>query len=136
MRSERADILSYRLAELTVKHVVTQPAETDVDITCDVCGQSTRVEGYGQQFGTLQAHWGYGSKQDGERYEVHLCESCFFSTLSHLRRERMVNPLFDEQPGTTEDNFGLVRVTSSGATADVIASMRPLWSACPFQGMR
>ncbi|MFU3256883.1 hypothetical protein ACM7LX_33975, partial [Pseudomonas aeruginosa] len=40
------------------------------------------VEGYGQQFGTLQAHWGYGSKHDGERYKVHLCELWFFRTLS------------------------------------------------------
>lgn len=92
-----------------MKHVVSQPAETVADITCDVCCQSTRVEGYGQQFGTLQAHWGYGSKHDGECYEVHLCEPCFFRTLSALRRERMVNTMFDEEPSTIEDEFGLVR---------------------------
>lgn len=92
-----------------MKHVVTQPAETVADITCDVCSRSTRVEGYGQQFGTLQAHWGYGSKHDGERYEVHLCEPCFFRTLSALRRERLVNTMFDEEPSTAKDEFGLVR---------------------------
>lgn len=92
-----------------MKHVVSQPAETVADITCDVCCQSTRVEGNGQQFGTLQAHWGYGSKHDGERYEVHLCEPCFFRTLSALRRERMVNTMLDEEPSTIEDEFGLVR---------------------------
>lgn len=52
---------------------------------------------------------GYGSKHDGERYEVHLCEFCFFRTLSALRRERMVNTMFDEEPDTTEGEFGLVR---------------------------
>jgi len=92
-----------------VKHAITQSVETVVDIICDVCHQSTRVEGYGQQFGTLQAQWGDGSKHDGERYEVHLCELCFFRTLSALRRERMVNTMFDEEPDTQEDEFGLVR---------------------------
>lgn len=57
----------------------------------------------------LSAHWGYGSQHDGERYEVHLCENCFFRTLAGLRRERMVNSLFD-QPVTTpqDETFGLV----------------------------
>lgn len=91
-----------------MKRVTTQPAETVVDIVCDVCGQSTRVDGFGLQFGTLQAHWGYGSKHDGERYEVHLCEMCFFGTLSHLR-ERSVNTMFDGQSNTAEEEFGLVR---------------------------
>lgn len=92
-----------------MKHIVTQPTDTVIDITCDVCCQSTRVKDYGQQFGTLQAHWGYGSEHDGERYEVHLCELCFFRTLSALRRERMVNTMFDEESITTENEFGLVR---------------------------
>jgi len=68
-----------------------------------------RIEGYGQQFGVLQACWGYGSKHDGERYEVHLCEPCFFRTLAMLRRERMVNTMFDDDLDTNQDEFGLVR---------------------------
>jgi len=74
---------------------------------CDVCRGSNRVEGYGSQFGVLRASWGYGSRHDGEKYEVHLCEFCFFRTLSGLRRERMVNTMFDEE---TKDlrNFGLI----------------------------
>ncbi|WP_205576795.1 hypothetical protein [Pseudomonas aeruginosa] len=92
-----------------MEHTAAQPVETVVDITCDVCRQSTSVEGYGQQFGTLQAHWGYGSKHDGERYKVHLCELWFFRTLSGLRRERMVNAMFNEEPDSTKDEFGLVR---------------------------
>lgn len=92
-----------------MRHTVTQPAETVADISCDVCGQSTRVEGYGLQYGTLQAHWGYGARHDGERYEVHLCETCFFGVLSHLRHERRVNTLFDEQADSVGDEFGLVR---------------------------
>lgn len=40
----------------------TQLKEVTVDVLCDVCDQATTLE-----FGTLKAHWGYGSKQDGER---------------------------------------------------------------------
>ena len=77
------------------------------DVLCDVCSESTRISGYSMQFGVLHASWGYGSRHDGERYEVHLCECCFFRTLSGLRRERMVNTMFNEE---TEDlsNFGRV----------------------------
>ncbi|AVK26882.1 hypothetical protein CSB85_1893 [Pseudomonas aeruginosa] len=32
-----------------------------------------------------------------------------FRTLSGLRRERMVNAMFDEEPDSTKDEFGLVR---------------------------
>ncbi|AVK16328.1 hypothetical protein CSC32_1205 [Pseudomonas aeruginosa] len=39
---------------------------------------------------------------------MHLCEPCFFRVLSGLRRECMVNGMFDdEQPFSSED-FGLV----------------------------
>jgi hypothetical protein len=55
--------------------------EAVVDVVCDVCQFSTRVTGGGLQFATLQAHWGWGTKHDGERYELHLCEGCFFRAL-------------------------------------------------------
>ncbi|MOA45187.1 hypothetical protein D3C78_1675590 [compost metagenome] len=69
------------------------------EFRCDVCGDDTRVPGYGQQFGSLQALWGYGSQHDGER--------CFFQTLAYLRQERRINRLFDdEQPN--DEAFGRV----------------------------
>ena len=78
------------------------------DVICDVCGSRTRIPGYGLQYGKLEAQWGYGSAHDGEHYRVQLCETCFFRVLSGLRRERMVNGMFDdEQPFSSED-FGLV----------------------------
>ncbi|WP_036997650.1 hypothetical protein [Metapseudomonas resinovorans] len=90
-----------------MKITATQPVESVTDVLCDVCGKSTRIEGYGLQYGTLRANWGYGAAHDGERYEVHLCESCFFGTLLGLRRERMVNFMFsDEDPDLS--NFGRV----------------------------
>lgn len=81
-----------------------------VDVLCDVCSKSTSPTGASPQYGVLSAHWGYGSQHDGERYEVQLCEHCFFRTLAGLRRERMVSHMFDdtadvaEQP---EETFGL-----------------------------
>ena len=74
-----------------------KPVSMVNDVLCDVCSESTRVEGHGAQFGVLRASWGYDSRHDGERYEVHLCENCFFRTLSGLRRERMVNDLFNDE---------------------------------------
>ena len=74
-----------------------------MDVLCDVCSSSTTPPGGSAQYGTLTAHWGYGSKHDGERYEVHLCEQCFFSALSALRRQRMVEHMFDEQSGKTDE---------------------------------
>ncbi len=90
-----------------MKITTTEQAETVNDVLCDVRGDSTRVEGYGLQFGALRANWGYGSSHDGERYEVHLCEPCFFRTISGLRRERMVNFMFDDEPQDL-DAFGRV----------------------------
>lgn len=91
---------------MEIKENRTVPVTTDV--LCDVCSSSTATEGVSPQFGVLSAHWGYGSQHDGERYEVHLCESCFFRTLAGLRRERMVNHLFDQPSNTQPDEtFGL-----------------------------
>ena len=78
------------------------------DVVCDVCRLTTRVDGGGLQFATLQAHWGYGSKHDGERWEIHLCESCFFQAVAGLKQERRTQGLFDESGGMPADDFGLV----------------------------
>ena len=51
--------------------------EVVTDVLCDVCNQLTQLE-----FGTLSANWGCGSKHDGERYELQLCEKCFFYALA------------------------------------------------------
>tara|TARA_R110002124_G_scaffold287132_1_gene470621 strand:+ start:8141 stop:8443 length:303 start_codon:yes stop_codon:yes gene_type:complete len=81
-----------------------------VDIICDVCEESTSGNSYPPQHGVLSANWGYGSEHDGERYEVHLCESCFFSALGSLRRARMTEFLFEEDTRQWPDGtFGLIR---------------------------
>lgn len=74
------------------------------DVICDVCRTDTRIPGYGPQYGKLEAQWRYGSQHDGEHYRVDLCEPCFFRVLNGLRRERMVNGMFDDdQPFASED---------------------------------
>lgn len=78
------------------------------DVHCDVCGNSTRVPGYGEQFALLKAHWGYGARHDGERYRVRLCETCFFMALAHLRQERRIHHLFDEAPQHDDHDFGRI----------------------------
>jgi hypothetical protein len=90
-----------------VKVTAAEQIESVSDVLCDVCGATTRIEGHGLQFGALRASWGFGSVHDGERYEVHLCEPCFFMALAGLKRDRMVNTMFS---ASDEDlsNFGLV----------------------------
>jgi len=78
------------------------------DVICDVCCSSTRIPGYGLQYGKLEAQWGYGAQHDGEHYRVHLCEPCFFRALSGLRRERMVNGMFDDDEPFSDNGFGLI----------------------------
>ena len=90
-----------------MKITATEQTESVSDVLCDVCGESTRVEGSGLQFGTFRASWGYGSAHNGERYEVHLCETCFFRALLGLRRERMVNFMFSDEDQDLSD-FGRV----------------------------
>lgn len=98
-----------------MKIMALKPVSMVNDVLCDVCSESTRVEGYGTQFGELRASWGYGSRHDGERYEVHLCKNCFFRTLSGLRRERMVNDLFNDE---AEELSSFGRVTRDDFFSD------------------
>ena len=79
--------------------------EVFTDVLCDVCNQSTELE-----FGTLSAHWGYGSRHghDGKRYELQLCEKCFFYALATLKKERADEFMFDENfDSATLDRFVL-----------------------------
>lgn len=86
--------------------------ESVIDVVCDVCQLSTRVTSGGLQFATLQAHWGYGTKHDGERYELHLCEGCFFQAVANLKQERRTQTLFSDdghaERAIVGDDFGLI----------------------------
>ncbi|TFF51883.1 hypothetical protein C5609_11765 [Pseudomonas putida] len=83
-------------------------SEAVTDVRCDVCSESTRLATGSLQYGRLEAQWGYGTAHDGERYEVHLCEHCFFTTLAYLRQERRTIHFFEDDARPSEDELGLV----------------------------
>lgn len=65
--------------------------ETVIDRVCDVCQKSVFIEINNDSFeecATLNAVWGYGSKQDGNCHQIDLCENCFNSTLTMLKDRR------------------------------------------------
>jgi len=82
--------------------------DTVTDVLCDLCRTTTRTEG-GHQFAALTARWGYGSRHDGERYELHLCEQCFFEVQAYIKRRRFTLNMFDEDYDQAADwDLGLV----------------------------
>lgn len=79
------------------------------DVICDVCCRTTRTEGGGLEYGELRACWSSGSTHDGERYEVHLCQRCFFQSLSTMKNQRQTETRFDENDDNRcPENFGLI----------------------------
>lgn len=93
---------------VTMKVTEKKVVEAISSVLCDSCGCNTLVEGT-PQFATLRAHWGFGSAHDGERYELELCEGCFFGTLAYIKQERRVNHMFDNNYKPDEDSrLGLV----------------------------
>lgn len=80
---------------MLVKDII--PTEQVVDILCDTCGCSTKIDLGSNEFGTLSASFGYGSLHDSEKYQVHLCESCFFETLAYLRETHRQKNMFDPE---------------------------------------
>ena len=58
-------------------------------ILCDCCGQSTtNIEQIGPDYATLESCWGYGSPNDGVKYDIQLCENCFYDILKTIRQKR------------------------------------------------
>ncbi len=74
------------------------------DVSCDCCGKSTtNYAEVGPDYATLESCWGYGSSNDGSRYNIDLCETCFFEVLNFLKdkRRKVLGPFnypFDNDP--------------------------------------
>lgn len=89
----------------------TKKIETVIDVLCDVCGCSCSHHGNHQEdlidYGVLKASWGYGSKHDGEQYEVQLCETCFFQALANCKEQRRANRMFENE-NDQDSNFGQI----------------------------
>jgi hypothetical protein len=59
------------------------------NVYCDCCGKSTTNYLYiGPDYATLESCWGYGSKNDGTKYNIELCETCFFEVLNFIKDKR------------------------------------------------
>lgn len=87
---------------------MSEQGQSGSDIHCAVFASNTRVAGYGCQFGSLSARWGYGAAHDGEHYRLDLCESCFFKALAYLRRQRRIHTMSDDDQPTDDQVFGRV----------------------------
>jgi hypothetical protein len=74
------------------------------DVNCDACGKSTTNNtNIGPDYAILESCWGYGSKDDGTKYNIDLCEECFFEVLSFIKEKRrqILGPFkypFDNDP--------------------------------------
>ena len=75
----------------TFKEKITKVVD---QISCDCCGQSCTKEvptiepSFDHEYATIVATWGYFSDQDGTKYSVELCESCFNEVLTFLKEKR------------------------------------------------
>jgi hypothetical protein len=72
------------------------------DVHCDLCGKST-TNIYEPDYATLESCWGYGSKNDGKKYNIDLCETCFFEVLNFIKdkRKKILGPFnypYDNDP--------------------------------------
>lgn len=81
------------------------------NVVCDMCGSSTRAGEAGLQYGTLHAAWGNGSAHSGEVYELHLCEGCFFSLVSDIKRNRWASVMLEEEGDAILKNDAFGRVS-------------------------
>lgn len=59
-------------------------------IVCTICEKDNLID-----YALLSAVWGKAPHK-GENYELYLCETCFFGTLSHLKIQKRMMHIFDE----------------------------------------
>lgn len=71
--------------------------KTEDKVYCDLCGGCCTDKNFGSEYATLEAAWGYLSKNDSDQYEIHLCEKCFFLTLDWMRQIRTKNLNMDDK---------------------------------------
>ncbi len=59
-------------------------------IHCDICGESctTTEPCIEHEYAKLEATWGYFSNQDGNQYDIEMCENCFNELLGFIKAKR------------------------------------------------
>jgi len=62
-------------------------------IYCDCCGENCSKH-IDHEYAELSAAWGYCSKQDGNQYDIELCENCFLDVLNFIKdkRQKVLGP--------------------------------------------
>lgn len=63
-------------------------------VHCNYCAQEIINNGCGYEYATLLAHWGYTSKHDMEKYELHICETCVYT---HIMPSIKIQPFIREE---------------------------------------
>jgi hypothetical protein len=57
-------------------------------IYCDTCGNCCTDDNLCSEYAVLEASWGYNSRKDGERSELHICENCFDDIINWINTRR------------------------------------------------
>ncbi|MDO6842084.1 hypothetical protein Q4602_21615 [Paraglaciecola chathamensis] len=74
-----------------MKILAERLVETEVDRLCDVCNESVQIDVNGYKYeecAELIAEWGYGSREDGNKYQIDLCQDCFKVALYALEKHQ------------------------------------------------
>ena len=59
---------------------------------CDCCGKQCTDDYYNEhENATLEAVWWYNSGSDGKKFEIELCEDCFYQTVDFLKKKRFTH---------------------------------------------
>ncbi len=57
-------------------------------VMCDICFSGTMDSLGNLEYAELKAFWGYATPEDGNKYELHFCYSCFKKEIiDHLEKK-------------------------------------------------
>jgi len=68
---------------MEIKKTKKQPVEEVVNIICDICEKSCKIDDH-LEYMRLQANWGYYSKNDLTKWTAQVCEKCVLEKLVPL----------------------------------------------------
>lgn len=58
-------------------------------VYCDVCGGLCTQDNFGSEYASLEASWGYASRSDGTKYNIQICETCFYDVITWMKERRL-----------------------------------------------
>jgi len=57
-------------------------------VYCDSCNKLCTDPNLGSEYAVLEASWGYASKSDGKKFDIQLCEDCFYKVLDWIKKRK------------------------------------------------